>query len=135
MPNAPPTHRPNHLGSRKEVERERQQDLGQRRGSAASRGYGHKWRKTRLHYLRAHPLCVCCFARRNRTEAATVVDHIIPFKGDAKLQWDRSNWQGLCDTCDKTIKPPLEHAYERGEIGPDALDLSRPPGGEGGSNP
>ncbi|WP_328203649.1 hypothetical protein [Brevibacillus nitrificans] len=30
--------------------------------------------------------------------AATVVDHIIPHKGDKELFWDQKNWQGLCDS-------------------------------------
>ena len=64
-----------------------------------------------------------------------MLDHIVPHKGDMKVFWDRANWQGLCDRCDKTIKRPLEHAYERGDIGPEALDLSRASEGEGESNP
>jgi len=28
--------------------------------------------------------------------AATVVDHIIPHKGNQVLFWDESNWQPLC---------------------------------------
>lgn len=28
---------------------------------------------------------------------ATVVDHIVPHRGDQKLFWDRSNWQPLCE--------------------------------------
>jgi 5-methylcytosine-specific restriction protein A len=27
---------------------------------------------------------------------ATVVDHVIPHKGDYQLFWSRSNWQALC---------------------------------------
>ena len=27
---------------------------------------------------------------------ATVVDHIVPHRGDQKLFWDQSNWQALC---------------------------------------
>lgn len=27
---------------------------------------------------------------------ATVVDHIIPYKGDTNLFWDTDNWQSLC---------------------------------------
>ena len=67
-----------------------------RRGSSASRGYGHKWRKARLEHLRANPLCVKCL-RLNVTTAATVVDHIIPHRGNMDLFWDRDNWQSLCD--------------------------------------
>lgn len=32
-------------------------------------------------------------------EAASVVDHIVPHKGDQKLFWRRSNWQSLCKRC------------------------------------
>ena len=28
---------------------------------------------------------------------ATVVDHIVPHRGDQKLFWDRGNWQPLCE--------------------------------------
>jgi 5-methylcytosine-specific restriction protein A len=47
------------------------------RGTAADRGYGHKWRSARAGYLRKHPLSVRCSAERAVT-AATVVDHIKP---------------------------------------------------------
>lgn len=67
-----------------------------RRGSAASRGYGHKWRQARLGHLRSHPLCAKCL-KQNLTTAATVVDHVIPHKGDMELFWDRTNWQSLCE--------------------------------------
>ena len=30
---------------------------------------------------------------------ATVVDHIIPHRGDKKLFWDERNWQALCESC------------------------------------
>ena len=65
--------------------------------TAAQRGYGHKWRKAREAYLRAHPLCVMCQAE-GRVMAATVVDHIEPHRGDQALFWRRSNWQALCAT-------------------------------------
>ena len=65
------------------------------RGGAAFRGYDRKWREARAAYLRRHPLCVSCQAEGKLT-AATVVDHIIPHRGDTKLFWDESNWQPLC---------------------------------------
>ncbi|AIQ31649.1 HNH endonuclease [Paenibacillus sp. FSL P4-0081] len=71
------------------------QQREQHRGTSASRGYGHKWKKERLEYLKLHPLCVVCKAS-GVAGAATVVDHIIPHKGDDKLFWRRSNWQPLC---------------------------------------
>ena len=66
--------------------------------SSAKRGYDGRWRKARKRYLKAHPLCVECL-KRGRYTKATVVDHIIPHRGDPKLFWDESNWQPLCKTC------------------------------------
>ncbi|WP_342419849.1 HNH endonuclease [Paenibacillus sp. FSL H8-0168] len=70
----------------------------QQRGTAAQRGYDHKWRKTRIGFLRKHPLCVRCLAVDKLTPA-TVVDHIIPHKGNKELFWQRDNWQALCKAC------------------------------------
>jgi len=69
-----------------------------RRGSAASRGYGHKWRQARQGYLARHPLCVRC-RDAGRVTAATVVDHVVPHRGDRGLFWNRNNWQPLCKPC------------------------------------
>jgi 5-methylcytosine-specific restriction endonuclease McrA len=75
--------------------------------SAAQRGYGHKWREARSAFLKSHPLCVYC-QRAGRITAASVVDHIIPHRGDMALFWDRSLWQGLCTHCHNTIKAQEE---------------------------
>jgi len=72
-----------------------QREVDQRRGSAASRGYDGKWAKARTSWLRAHPLCMKCESEQ-RVVSATVVDHIVPHKGDRKLFWDSANWQSLC---------------------------------------
>ena len=66
--------------------------------SAASRGYGAAWRKARKQYLEEHPLCVECM-KEGRYVKATVVDHVVPHRGDKVLFWDRSNWQALCKRC------------------------------------
>ena len=34
--------------------------------------------------------------KQGRTEAATVVDHIVKHGGNQDLFWDESNWQALC---------------------------------------
>lgn len=68
------------------------------RDSASKRGYNSRWQKARLKYLHSHPLCVLCREQGRLTEA-TVVDHIIPHRGDQKLFWDESNWQALCKPC------------------------------------
>ncbi|WP_324290694.1 AAA family ATPase [Ancylobacter sp. SL191] len=39
---------------------------------------------------------------------ATVVDHIIPHRGDSKLFWSRSNWQALCVTHHSRSKQAAE---------------------------
>lgn len=69
-----------------------------RRGSAHERGYTSAWQKARIHFLRAHPLCVA-HQQLDEVEPATVVDHIKPHKGDKALFWDRANWQPLCKSC------------------------------------
>lgn len=79
----------------------------ERRGSAASRGYGHKWRQARDGWLRKHPLCAMC-QRRGQVTPATVVDHIVPHRGDMALFWDRDNWQSLCKPCHDIDKARLE---------------------------
>jgi 5-methylcytosine-specific restriction protein A len=65
------------------------------RPSAASRGYGARWRKARMYFLTIHPLCVDC-EKESVVKSATVVDHIIPHKGNQELFWQMSNWQSLC---------------------------------------
>ena len=68
------------------------------RPSAAKRGYGSKWQRVSKAYLRKHPLCVKCLAQ-GKFVTATVVDHIIPHRGDSVLMWSESNWQALCKHC------------------------------------
>lgn len=63
--------------------------------TSAQRGYGYKWQQARAQFLREHPLCVMCQAA-GQVEAATVVDHITPHRGDQSLFWRRSNWAPLC---------------------------------------
>ena len=45
-------------------------------------------------YLERHPLCVACRAE-GRLEPATVVDHVVPHRGDLVLFWDERNWAAL----------------------------------------
>ncbi len=66
--------------------------------SASSRGYGSAWQKASKAFLQTHPLCEEC-AGHGRYVKATVVDHIVPHRGDRKLFWDRSNWRALCKRC------------------------------------
>ncbi|ELH5809914.1 HNH endonuclease [Salmonella enterica] len=69
------------------------------RGTAAQRGYDHRWRVYRAQFLSANPLCVICL-REGRFTPATVVDHITPVNGQRDpLFWKATNHQGLCRDC------------------------------------
>ena len=75
--------------------------------TTTSRGYGYKWQKAREQYLREHPLCCYC-QRIGRVTPATIVDHIIPHKGDEPLMWNESNWQPLYKPCHDSTKKAEE---------------------------
>ena len=68
------------------------------RGGADARGYNARWRSERKAFLERHPLCVEC-QKEGKLTPATVVDHIIPHRGDQRLFWDQENWQPLCKDC------------------------------------
>jgi shikimate kinase len=68
------------------------------RSSASARGYGAEWRKRRAPFLKAHPWCRPCLQRNKRTPA-TIVDHIVPHRGNDALMWDERNWQPICQMC------------------------------------
>ena len=91
MPRKPTIHRPAGAKSSAEVKRE----LDRQRPSAARRGYDGRWRKARALFLAEHPLCADCLAEGRLTHA-TVVDHIVPHRGDRQLFWDQDQWQQLC---------------------------------------
>ena len=65
------------------------------RGTAARRGYGSRWKRVREAHLQLHPLCTHCLAS-GRISAASLVDHIIPHRGDARLFSLPTNRQSLC---------------------------------------
>jgi 5-methylcytosine-specific restriction protein A len=91
-------------------QRARQREHDTKRGSARQRGYNTRWEKARKTYLMRNPLCVLC-QREGRVTPATVVDHIVPHKGDTKLFWDtEDNWQPLC-------KPHHDRDKQREERG------------------
>jgi len=74
-----------------------QEATAQRRGSAASRGYGRRWQKVRAVFLAEHPVCQCDDPECQRP--ATEVHHVRPHRGDYDLFWDPANWQGLTKEC------------------------------------
>lgn len=84
--------------------RERNKRHDRRRPNASQRGYGSKWRKARAAFLAMFDRCAWpgCNAK------ATLVDHIIPHKGDDHLFWDQTNWQPLCTSCHSRKKQQQE---------------------------
>lgn len=87
-------------------DRERKARHDQNRPTAPERGYGGKWREARTAYLVKHPTCTMC------EQPATVVDHVIPHKGNMRLFWDRSNWQALCQHHHNSTKQRAERATQ-----------------------
>lgn len=79
------------------------------RPSSSQRGYNSRWQKARASFLLKHPLCQM-HERLGAVVAATVVDHIVPHRGDSALFWDRSNWQSLCKPCHDRHKQRLERS-------------------------
>lgn len=78
--------------------------------STKEKGYGRRWQKARGAFLKTHPLCVKCQSE-GKLVPATVVDHIVPHRGDPHLFWDEGNWQSLCKSCHDT-KTMTEDRYQ-----------------------
>ena len=72
--------------------------LNSERDNASGRGYDSRWRKARYRFLKNNPFCVRCKAE-GKIVKATVVDHIIPHRGDEHIFWNHDNWQPLCKKC------------------------------------
>lgn len=49
-----------------------------------------------------------------RLTPATIVDHIIPHRGDTALFWDTDNWQPLCKLHHDKVKQAEEKRQGRG---------------------
>jgi len=65
------------------------------------------WKTLRAECLQATPWCVLC-AERGIITPATVVDHIVPHKGDEALFYDFDNLQSLCKGCHDRHKQRAE---------------------------
>ena len=46
---------------------------------------------------------------QGKVEVASVVDHIVPHRGNYDLGWDENNLQSLCDPCHNSHKQREEN--------------------------
>ncbi len=118
MPSKPPIFRPAHLGTAQQG----RQAYERERGSARERGYTPEWDKVARHEKNLHPLCLGCSAV-GWVAATTVIDHIIPHKGNMVLFWDPLNRQPACTPHHSTVKQVLEDLYAKGKASNDDLRL------------
>jgi 5-methylcytosine-specific restriction protein A len=80
--------------------RQRQREYDRQRGSAASRGYGARWRRLRRLVLNRHPLCADPYsmhAERGEVVAAIDVHHVTSKRDGGTDAFD--NLQALCHAC------------------------------------
>lgn len=69
-----------------------------------------RWQKLRRAQLQEHPLCKFCLERGPVT-AATIVDHVVPHKGDWTA-FCTGKLQSLCRPCHDSVKRQIElHGY------------------------
>ena len=87
-----------------------------------NRLYGRRWRAARGVFLSRHPLCCMC-EREGRIVTATVVDHVIPHRGDEVLFWDSANWQALCEAHHNGEKATIEARGFSDRIGADGWPI------------
>lgn len=74
-----------------------------------------RWQRIRRQVLDEHPMCQCPHCNGRNLEAS-VVDHITPHRGDARLFWDKHNLQSMHKQCHDRYK----QSQERGGNGFDA---------------
>lgn len=94
------------------------------RGTARERGYDARWEKCSAHHRTLHPLCAYC-ALAGRVTAATLVDHLYPHKGDARVFWFEPWWVSACASCHSGFKQGVER-QGRAAVDALALRLGRP---------
>lgn len=81
-----------------------------------------RWQRLREHVLTHSPLCHYC-QRAGEVEPATVVDHIVPHKGDEVLFWDEANLQPLCKKCHDSDKQREERGQTVIRFGADGYPI------------
>lgn len=100
----------------------RKREVEARRKPAAHRGYGRDWQRATKAFL-AKPenqICVCGCGGK-----ATTVDHRKPHKGDARLFWDRSNWQPMTWPCHSRKTAAMDGGFGNPVV--EGMPGSKPP--------
>lgn len=75
-----------------------------------------RWRRMRASKLARHPHCQCPHHRHKR-RPASVVDHIVPHKGNRRLFFSWSNLQSMTKECHDRFKQSQEkggHGFDQG---------------------
>jgi len=79
------------------------------------------WRRRRLMQLREHPLCCFCLGQ-GRVEAASVVDHLEPHRGNVNL-FMTGPLQSLCKLCHDSRKQQVETYGYADDVGVDGAPI------------
>jgi 5-methylcytosine-specific restriction endonuclease McrA len=74
-----------------------------------------RWRGLRSSQLNRRPLCQPC-EKAGRLEAASVVNHRIPHRGDERLFFDAGNLESMCKVCHDGPTQRAEIAGFSGEV-------------------
>lgn len=82
-----------------------------------------RWQKLRAWHLSHNPLCVFCADLDGIATSATIVDHILPHKGNLTKFWDNKNLQSLCAPCHDGRKQWIEKNDHRPTIGADGWPI------------
>jgi 5-methylcytosine-specific restriction enzyme A len=80
-----------------------------------------RWGRLRRHQLLSHPMCKFCL-EWGIVELATVVDHVVPHRGDVNASWC-GELQSLCKPCHDRTKRMIELRGYRTDIGLDGYPL------------
>lgn len=131
MPTMPPMFR----SSRRPAPEVARREADQRRGSARARGYTSAWDKAADSHRRRSPICIYCemgaWGEPPRITAASLVDHLIPHRGDQAVFWNKADWISSCKPCHDGPKQAAERDPARLAALANAVRafLARPRGG------
>lgn len=112
MPYRAPIHQPVRRAQHIEADTSaRGERYARTRNKAALALYRSKeWRKARASFLLVHTRCGC-------GAPATVVDHIVPHRGDPVLFWDRTRWRAMCQSCHSVKTAKRDGGFGNSRIG------------------